>query len=237
MCGVATLTPLDMAASKLLANSDRWRDDAVMSRDLIDLAMMQPDRALFDGPLAKATAAYGKSVAVDLDKAIETLRARPQRLDRCMEALQMTTRAEGAAVEADQGAEGPGRLNPGALPTAPLDPLPVAGLSRLRAAGGIALPGHRAVPGARRRAACDQGHAQAQARGPLHPLPAVFVHRLQLATKLPRFEPDGLGRRTIGCRCAVRRVSGWVLAETGSAVPSGSPAPPAGRRGRRIRWC
>jgi len=41
--------------------------------------------------LAKASAAYGKSVARDLDKAIEALRARPQRLDRCMEALQMTT--------------------------------------------------------------------------------------------------------------------------------------------------
>ncbi|MEP7139162.1 MAG: nucleotidyl transferase AbiEii/AbiGii toxin family protein [Caldimonas sp.] len=91
LCGVATLTPLDMAASKLLANSDRWGDDAVMSRDLIDLAMMQPDAALFSQALAKATTAYGKSVAADLDKAIEALRARPQRLDRCMEALQITT--------------------------------------------------------------------------------------------------------------------------------------------------
>jgi len=91
ICGVAALTPLDMAASKLLANSDRWGDDSVMSRDLIDLAMMQPDAALFRAALAKAKTAYGKSVAVDLDKAIEALRARPQRLDRCIEALQMTT--------------------------------------------------------------------------------------------------------------------------------------------------
>ena len=91
ICGVATLTPLDMAASKLLANADRWGDDAVMSRDLIDLAMMQPDAALFQAALAKAKTAYGKSVARDLDKAIEALRARPQRLDRCMEALQITT--------------------------------------------------------------------------------------------------------------------------------------------------
>ena len=91
VCGVATLTPLDMAASKLLANSDRWGDDAVMSRDLIDLAMMQPDAALFHQALAKAKTAYGKSVAADLDKAIEALRARPQRLDRCMEALQIKT--------------------------------------------------------------------------------------------------------------------------------------------------
>jgi hypothetical protein len=91
VCGVATLTPLDMAATKLLANSDRCGDDAVMSRDLIDLAMMQPDAALFHQALDKAKTAYGKTVAADLDKAIEALRARPQRLDRCMEALQMTT--------------------------------------------------------------------------------------------------------------------------------------------------
>jgi hypothetical protein len=91
LCGVATLAALDMAATKLLANSDRWGDDAVMSRDLIDLAMMQPDGALFRLALAKAKKAYGMSVAADLDKAIEALRARPQRLDRCMEALQITT--------------------------------------------------------------------------------------------------------------------------------------------------
>jgi len=41
ICGIATLTLLDMVTSKLLANSDRWRDDAVFSRDLIDLAMME----------------------------------------------------------------------------------------------------------------------------------------------------------------------------------------------------
>ena len=62
LCGVAALTPLDMAASKLLANSDRWRDDAVHSRDLIDL---------------------------DLACAIERLRGQPHRLAQCMEALDM----------------------------------------------------------------------------------------------------------------------------------------------------
>lgn len=40
ICGVATLTSLDMATSKILANSDRWSDDSVYSRDLIDLAML-----------------------------------------------------------------------------------------------------------------------------------------------------------------------------------------------------
>ena len=91
ICGVATLTPLDMAASKLLANSDRWADDAVMSRDLIDLAMMVPGRELLRLAIAKAGKAYGSSIETDLARAIEEIRANPTRLDRCMEAMQMTT--------------------------------------------------------------------------------------------------------------------------------------------------
>lgn len=89
VCGVATLTPLDMVASKLLANSDRWRDDAVHSRDLIDLAMMAPPRPLLRQAITKAAAAYGDSVQADLVKAIADLRARPHRLDGCMQALGM----------------------------------------------------------------------------------------------------------------------------------------------------
>jgi hypothetical protein len=95
-CGVATLTPLDMAASKLLANSDRWRDDAVMSRDLIDLAMMAPPKALMRQATAKAASAYGDSVAADLDSAVEDLRTRPHRLDQCMKAMAMTTVSKAA---------------------------------------------------------------------------------------------------------------------------------------------
>ena len=91
LCGVAALTPLDMAASKLLANSDRWRDDAVLSRDLIDLAMMAPPKELLQRAMAKATAAYGDSVQADLAKAIQDLRERPHRLDHCMQAMRMTT--------------------------------------------------------------------------------------------------------------------------------------------------
>ncbi len=95
-CGVATLTPLDMATSKLLANSDRWRDDAVMSRDLIDLAMMAPSKALLKQAMAKAQGAYGDSVATDLASAVEDLRARPHRLDQCMQAMAMTTVSKAA---------------------------------------------------------------------------------------------------------------------------------------------
>jgi Nucleotidyl transferase AbiEii toxin, Type IV TA system len=91
LCGVATLTPLDAAASKLLANSDRWRDDAALSRDLIDLAMMQPGKALLRQAIAKAEGAYGASIEADLRKAIQHLRQRPHRLDHCMQAMRMTT--------------------------------------------------------------------------------------------------------------------------------------------------
>jgi len=91
VCGVATLTPLDAAASKLLASSDRWRDDAVLCRDLIDLAMMAPPKALLRQAIAKAQGAYGASIEADLRNAIQALRERPHRLDHCMQAMRMTT--------------------------------------------------------------------------------------------------------------------------------------------------
>lgn len=82
--GVACLTPLDMAASKLLANSDRWRDDAISSRDLIDLAMMRPGRALMKLAIEKARAAYGDAIERDLGRAIALVSGTDGRLERCM---------------------------------------------------------------------------------------------------------------------------------------------------------
>lgn len=93
ICGVATLTPRDMVASKLLANSDRWADDSVFSRDLIDLAMMKPATKLLRQALDKARLAYGESIDNDLARAIERLLERQGRFERCMEAMQMTVPA------------------------------------------------------------------------------------------------------------------------------------------------
>ncbi len=87
VCGVATLAPIDLAAEKLLANADRWPDDSVFSRDLIDLAMQGADRALLQAACVKAESAYGGSVRQALADAIEALRRRPHRLDECMRAL------------------------------------------------------------------------------------------------------------------------------------------------------
>jgi hypothetical protein len=89
ICGVALLTPLDMAASKLLANSDRWSDDSVFSRDLIDLAMLCMTRPSLSLAIEKAAGAYGESIERDLTKAVQSLGERKGRLEECMTALKL----------------------------------------------------------------------------------------------------------------------------------------------------
>lgn len=90
ICGVSTLTAVDMATSKLLANCDRWADDSVNSRDLIDLAMMRLDAENLAFAREKAKRAYGTDIDRDLTKAIDALRKRSGRLEQCMKVLQMT---------------------------------------------------------------------------------------------------------------------------------------------------
>lgn len=89
LCGVSTLAPQDQVATKLMANSDRWADEAVMSRDLIDLAMLTDTGALLPSGVAKAVRAYGDSVLRDLEKAKAQLLQRPGRLKLCMQKMGM----------------------------------------------------------------------------------------------------------------------------------------------------
>lgn len=89
ICGITCLSPLDMATSKILANSDRWMDDGVFSRDLIDLAMMKPALPLLRQAIAKAEAAYGPAALRDLGKAIHRLDSREGWLERCMSMMAM----------------------------------------------------------------------------------------------------------------------------------------------------
>lgn len=89
ICGIATLSPLDMVTSKLLANSDRWADEGVFNRDLIDLAMIQPAKKLFCAAIIKAELAYGKAIANDLGKAVEKFQQRQDWLERCMLAMEI----------------------------------------------------------------------------------------------------------------------------------------------------
>lgn len=58
-CPVACLNAEDRIAEKLLANSDRWPDLSVFSRDLIDLSVVRRHQPLPTAALAKAEAAYG----------------------------------------------------------------------------------------------------------------------------------------------------------------------------------
>lgn len=90
ICGIATLTMLDLACSKLLANADRWADDGVFSRDLIDLGMMQPRLPLLRKAVTKTEAAYGNTITRDLGKAIEKMQQRHGWLEKCMQAMNMT---------------------------------------------------------------------------------------------------------------------------------------------------
>jgi len=96
ICGIQTLAQIDLAAEKLLANADRWADESVYSRDLIDLAMMPADRRLLQAACVKAEVAYGQSVRRSLSQAVEGLEAQPGRLEACMTALSVdgVTRAQ-----------------------------------------------------------------------------------------------------------------------------------------------
>ena len=87
VCGVTTLTKLDLATSKLLANADRWADDAVFNRDVIDLAMMSLPLALLREAVIKAEAAYGGAIKKDLGAAIARIETRPNWVERCMDML------------------------------------------------------------------------------------------------------------------------------------------------------
>ena len=89
LCGVGTLTALDLAASKLLANADRQADDGVFSRDVIDLAMMNLTLLQLRAALEKATEAYGAAITKDLAKAIDRLQNRQGWLERCMQVMAM----------------------------------------------------------------------------------------------------------------------------------------------------
>lgn len=82
---VPCLTRLDLFAEKLLANADRFADKSAMSRDVIDLMIMERHwGAIPEQAWEKASNAYGDSVVAALGKAKAMLRADPQYLDGCL---------------------------------------------------------------------------------------------------------------------------------------------------------
>jgi hypothetical protein len=89
--GVRTLGQVDQAASKLLANVDRWADASVYSRDVIDLAMLELSKASWDLAFKKAESAYGDAVKRNMLKAVDLLKSHPARLAACLTALAVNT--------------------------------------------------------------------------------------------------------------------------------------------------
>ncbi len=88
--GVATLTKLDMAASKLLANSDRGLDMGMHCRDVIDLAMLNLSKPEFAEATTKAEVAYGEAILKDLAKVMGMLGEANGLLERCMKAMDVS---------------------------------------------------------------------------------------------------------------------------------------------------
>jgi len=80
----------DCYAEKLLANSDRWADRQILSRDLIDLAALRAHC----GPVPEAAwrkveAAYRSAAEVDLLKALDLLRGDASHRQRAFQGLEV----------------------------------------------------------------------------------------------------------------------------------------------------
>lgn len=88
VCGVVALSTTDMAASKLLANDDRWADSGYHCRDLIDLAMLDADATELTKALEKVMRPYPSAIR-SLNRAIDHVLDGPRRLSDYMRALRM----------------------------------------------------------------------------------------------------------------------------------------------------
>ncbi|BAY08754.1 nucleotidyl transferase AbiEii/AbiGii toxin family protein [Calothrix sp. NIES-2098] len=84
---VPCLNEIDSFAEKLLANSDRWNDSSVESRDLIDLAVQRLKSLIPQEAIEKAESAY--PVIEPLKKAISFFQNNPNYRDKCFTALRI----------------------------------------------------------------------------------------------------------------------------------------------------
>ncbi|MBR8827745.1 MAG: nucleotidyl transferase AbiEii/AbiGii toxin family protein [Gomphosphaeria aponina SAG 52.96 = DSM 107014] len=84
---VPCLSHNDCFTAKLLANSDRYLDDSVTSRDLIDLAILRLHSSLPQLAIEKAEQAY--EVIRPLAAAIKRFQSRPDYRQKCYASLQI----------------------------------------------------------------------------------------------------------------------------------------------------
>lgn len=86
---IPCLNETDSVAEKLLANSDRWNDSSVQSRDLIDLAVQRLDFRFSTEAIDKAEKVY--PVISPLKKAILYFQSHPYYREKCFQSLQVTS--------------------------------------------------------------------------------------------------------------------------------------------------
>lgn len=85
-----TMGLTDLTATKLMANADRYADDAMASRDLIDLAMLCHGGEVDAAGVAKSRRAYGRSIDDAFNRAKAMLLEREGRMALCMKRMKMT---------------------------------------------------------------------------------------------------------------------------------------------------
>jgi hypothetical protein len=87
---VDCLSLSDCYAEKLLANSDRWPDRQVLSRDVIDLSVLRMRLgAIPASAWQKAERAYKSAVRTDLRKALEAFLGDPRHQEHCFQGLRV----------------------------------------------------------------------------------------------------------------------------------------------------
>ncbi|OKH29654.1 hypothetical protein NIES2101_43195 [Calothrix sp. HK-06] len=84
---VPCLSLNDCFTSKLLANSDRYIDKSIESRDLIDLAVLRLQSPIPQSAIDKAEKAY--EVIRPLKRAIELFQEKPEYRQKCYQGLQV----------------------------------------------------------------------------------------------------------------------------------------------------
>jgi hypothetical protein len=89
---VACLSLNDCFTSKLLANSDRFMDDGVESRDLIDLAVLRLQSPIPQSALEKAENAY--EVLRPLKTAVQRFQERPDYRKTCFLGLHIEAQSQ-----------------------------------------------------------------------------------------------------------------------------------------------
>ena len=102
--GLPVLDRTHMYAEKLMANSDRWYQPDVASRDILDLSVMIsrwgpiPDEAW-----AIAEEAYGTKAREDYEKAVEKIR-KPEHIESCAKKMQIDIETVGEILALHGGA-------------------------------------------------------------------------------------------------------------------------------------